>query len=68
MLYAHQDQFKDNTSGCSEKQGERFHQDVMDFEGCYQRQYNANMMGDFIWGLIRECPYKHKKIPKNIHF
>ena len=52
----------------SEKQGGRFHQDVMDFERRYQGLYNENMMGGFIWGLIRECPYKHKKIPKNIHF
>lgn len=68
MLHAHLDQFKDNMGAYSEEQGERFHQDVMDFERRYQGQYNENMMGDYIWGLIRESPYKHRKITKNIHF
>ena len=44
----------------SEGQGDRFHQDVMNFERFYQGQYNENMMGDYIWGLIRESQYKHK--------
>lgn len=33
--------------------GERFHQDIMDFERRYQGQYNENLIG-IIWGLIRE--------------
>lgn len=68
MLHSHLDQFKDNMGAYSEEQGERFHQDVMDFEQRYQGQYNENMMGDYIWGLIRESPYKHKRTTKNIHF
>ena len=48
----------------SQEQGGRFHQGVMDFERCYKGQYNENMMEDYIWGLIRESPYKHKKILK----
>jgi hypothetical protein len=32
----------------------RFHQDILDFERRYQGQYNENMMGDYIWRLIRE--------------
>lgn len=68
MLHAHLDKFKDNMGAYSEEQGERFHQDVLDFERRYQGQYNENMMGDYIWGLIRESPYKHKRSTKNIHF
>ena len=70
MLHAHLDQFKDNMGAYSEEHGERFHQDVVDFERRrrYQEQYNENMMGDYIWCLIRESPCKHKKITKNIHF
>ena len=52
----------------SEEQGERFHQDVMVFERRYQGQYNENMMGYYIWGLIPESSYKHKKITTNIYF
>ena len=68
MLHAHLDQFIDNMGAYSREQGKRFHQDVMNFERCYQRQYNENIMGNYIWGLIQESPYKHKKITKNIHF
>lgn len=38
----------------SEKQGQRFHQDILDFERCNQRQYNEKMMGDHVSGLLRE--------------
>ncbi|GBP43079.1 Chimeric ERCC6-PGBD3 protein [Eumeta japonica] len=44
MLHAHLDQFKDNLGAYSEEQGERFHQDVMNFEQRYQGQYIENMM------------------------
>ncbi|GBP54406.1 hypothetical protein EVAR_29482_1 [Eumeta japonica] len=44
MLHAHLDKFKDNLGAYSEEQGERFHQDVMNFEKRYQGQYNENMM------------------------
>lgn len=68
MLHAHLDQFKDNLGAYSEEQGERFHQDVMNFEQRYQGHYNENMMGDYIWGLIRESSYLHRRKTKNIHF
>ncbi|XP_044586080.1 uncharacterized protein LOC123266115 [Cotesia glomerata] len=68
MLHSHLDEFKDNMGAYSEEQGERFHQDVMDFERRYQGQYNENMMGDYIWGLVRESSYEHKRNTKNIHF
>ena len=44
MLDAHLDEFKENLGACSEEHGERFHQDIKDFESRYQGQYNENMM------------------------
>ncbi|KAL7837429.1 hypothetical protein SRHO_G00271400 [Serrasalmus rhombeus] len=69
ILDAHLDKFKQNMGAYSEEQGERFHQDIMNFECRYQGQYNENMMGDYIWGLIRESDlqYSHKS-RKTTHF
>jgi hypothetical protein len=62
MLDAHLDKFKDNMGAYSEEQGERFHQDIQEFERRYQGQYNENMMGDYIWNLIRDsdCTYNRQ--------
>lgn len=68
MLHAHLDKFKDNLGAYSEEQGERFHQDVMNFEKRYQGQYNENMMGDYIWVLIRKSPNLHRRNTKSVHF
>lgn len=69
ILDAHLDKFKENMGDYSEEQGERFHQDIMDFERRYQGQYNENMMGDYIWGLLRESDLQYsRKSRKAIHF
>jgi hypothetical protein len=69
ILDAHLDKFKENTGAYSEEQGERFHQDILDFERRYQGQYNENMMGDYIWGLIRENDLQYsRKSRKPTHF
>ncbi|MGH0166689.1 UNVERIFIED_CONTAM: hypothetical protein FKN15_053679 [Acipenser sinensis] len=53
----------------SEEQGERFHQDILDFERRYQGQYNENMMGDYICWLIRESDLQYnRKSRKTTHF
>ncbi|XP_030630534.1 protein APCDD1-like [Chanos chanos] len=52
ILDTHLDKFKENAGACSEEEGERFHQDVLDFEHCPHGRYDENMIGD--WGLIRE--------------
>lgn len=67
MLHAHLDKFKNNMGAYSEEQGERFHQDIMHFEQRYQGQYNENMMGDYIWSLLRESSYEHKRKSKSLH-
>lgn len=53
VLHAHLQHFKDNMGDYSEEHGERFHQDIRSFEERYKGQYNENMMGDYIWNLLR---------------
>ncbi|GBO99518.1 hypothetical protein EVAR_691_1 [Eumeta japonica] len=57
MLNAHLDKFKNGMVAYSEEKGEGVHQDIMSIEQRCQGQYNGNMMGDYIWGLLRERPY-----------
>jgi hypothetical protein len=65
---AHLDKFK-NTGAHSEEQGGRFHENILDFERRYQAQHNENMMGDYIWGLIRESDLQYRrKSRKPTHF
>ncbi|KAL6487813.1 hypothetical protein MHYP_G00044390 [Metynnis hypsauchen] len=69
ILDAHLDKFKENMGAYSEEQGERFHQDIMNFERRYQGQYNENMMGDYTWGLIRESDLQYsRRSRKTTHF
>lgn len=69
ILDAHLDNFKENMGAYSEEQGERFHQDMKHFERRYQGTYNENMMGDYIWGLIRESDLTYnRKSRKTNHF
>ena len=69
ILDAHLHKFKENMGAYSEEQGERFHQDILDFERRYQGSYNENMMGDYIWGQIRESNLQYKrKSRRTTHF
>lgn len=54
ILHAHLEKLKENMWVYSEEQGERFHQDILDFERRYEGHYNQNAMGDYIWGFISE--------------
>lgn len=69
VLHSHLEVFKSNMGAYSEEQGERFHQDVQEFEKRYQSQYNERMLGDYIWGLIRESDQTYKrKTRRSTHF
>lgn len=61
ILDAHLDKFKENMGAYSEEQGERFHQDLQQFERRYQGLYNEHMMGDYIWTLIRESDLEYRR-------
>ena len=58
MLDANLDQFMENMGAYSEKLGERFHQDILDFERRYPEQYNKRIMGDYIWRLMHESDFR----------
>jgi hypothetical protein len=68
-LHSHLSFFKQNLGDVSEEHGERFHQDILIMEKRYQGHWNATMMGDYIWNLIRDHPneYRRKNLSK-IHF
>ena len=69
ILDAHLDKFKENMGAYSEKQGDHFHQDILDLEHHYKGQYNENMMGDYIWGIIQESDLQYtRKSRKITHF
>ena len=38
-----------------------FQQDVLAFEKWYQGEYNARMMGDYIWGLVHDTKQQYRK-------
>lgn len=55
MLHSHLEHFKENMGKFSEEQGERFHQDMKEFEKNYQGHCDENMMADYVW---RNCAPK----------
>jgi hypothetical protein len=40
----------------SEEQGERFHKDIKTMEARYQGSWDAHMMADYCWNLMRDFP------------
>jgi len=48
--------FPQNLGDLSEEQGERFHQDIKTMEARYQGRWDAHMMVDYCWNLMRDCP------------
>lgn len=65
-LHVYLDKFKINMEAYSTEQGERFHQEVMNFNHCDQDQYNV--MNDYIWCLIREITYELKRKNNMLYF
>nr|XP_022900293.1 uncharacterized protein LOC111413523 [Onthophagus taurus] len=68
FLHSHLDFFPSNLGAESDEQGERFHQDLMTLERRYEGYWDAGMMGDYLWSVIREIdPKTYKKLSKNNH-
>jgi hypothetical protein len=68
-LHSHLDFFRDNLGDVSDEHGERFHQDIRTMEQRYQGKWDAAMMGDYIWFLIRDDSTVHKRqCRSNVHF
>ena len=56
FLFSHLDKFPENLGAVSDKQGERFHQDLMAVEERYQGRWDRHMMADCCWTIKRDCP------------
>ena len=54
-LHNHLDRFPKNLDDYSEKQGERFHQDMRTMEVRYQGKWDTHMMADYCWNMQRDC-------------
>ena len=55
FLFNHLDTFPENLGSVSDEQGERFDQDIMVTETRYQGCWDAHMMADHCWNLMRDC-------------
>lgn len=58
FLDSHIDQFPENNGDFSEEQGERFHQDLKEFERRFQGRWGINMLADYCWMMKRETSSK----------
>jgi hypothetical protein len=54
-LHSHLDRFPENLGDLSKGQVERFHQDIKTMEAIYQGRWDAHMMADYCWNVIRDC-------------
>jgi hypothetical protein len=53
--------FRPNLGYVSEERGERLRQDIEAIEKRYQGFWDAALMGDYIWGLLRADESLHKR-------
>jgi hypothetical protein len=61
-LLSHFQFFRPNLGDVSEEHGECFHQNIEATEKRYQGRWDAAMMGDYIWGLVRaDESFSHKQ-------
>lgn len=61
FLHSHIKYFPENLGAYSEKQGERFHQDVRDIDRRYQGKWDVIMLADNCWMLNRESREGNRK-------
>lgn len=70
FLHSHLDFFPKNLGDVSDEHGERFHQQMKNFEKRFQGFWDEGMMGDYNWFLIRYIKaetYKRRN-KNNNHF
>ena len=56
FLHNHLDRFPANCGDVSNKQVERFHQDIKEMETRYQGRWGARMMADYCWSIKHDNP------------
>ena len=61
FLDSHLDVFRENLGDVSEDHGERFHQDIQTMEKRYQGRCGEAMMGDYVWGLVKQDKSEHRR-------
>ena len=54
------DFFTNNMGDVRKEHGERFHQDIKKMETRYQGRWNKRMLGNQMWGIVREDQKNHK--------
>ena len=59
FIHSHLKNFLENCGDVSNKQGERFHQDIKLMEEKYQGRWDKIMIAVYCWGLKRGKPYRH---------
>lgn len=64
FLDSHLDFFPENLGDVSDEHGERFHQQMHAIERRYNGFWDAAMMGDYVWTLIRETDTRALKRQK----
>lgn len=65
FLFNHIDYFPENLGDLSEEHGERFHQDIKEFEKRYAGKWSTNFLADYCWSLVRETDNRQNK---GLHF
>ena len=73
FLHNHLNRFPANCGDVSNKQGERFHQDIKEMETRYQGKWDTRMMADDCWSIKCDDPkanhshqsQKRKFLPKH---
>ncbi|GBM27675.1 hypothetical protein AVEN_95339-1 [Araneus ventricosus] len=54
FLHSYLGFFPQNLGAVSEEHGERFHQDIAQFERRFSGKWNASMLAEYCWSLVRE--------------
>lgn len=69
FLDSHVDQFPENNGDFSEEQGERFHQDLKEFERRFQGRWGIIMLTDYCWIIKTEAISKRgqKRVRNPLH-
>ena len=68
-LFTHMGRFPVHLGSMSDEQGEKFHQDMKEMETMYQGRWDADMMADYCWTLMRDIPTtEHSRSSKKRKF
>ncbi|GBO32179.1 hypothetical protein AVEN_207918-1 [Araneus ventricosus] len=63
FLHSNLDFSPENLGAVSDEHGEQFHQDIAQFESRFSGKWNAKMLAEYFWSLVRETSttgYKRK--------